>query len=306
MKISIVMSSYNGSENIAEQLDSLRTQTRKPDEVIVCDDRSTDETPELVAEYIRKHSLEGKWKVIINRENKGWKKNFMDGIRQSTGNLVFTCDQDDIWREDKLELMEEIMTKHPEINLLASNYLAFYDDGHTQVGPRRNTKQLEKVRLKDNYMLVGAPGCTHCFRRSLFDLAETVWFADYPHDALLWRTALFTDSLYFYTDDLIKWRKHSDSAFAKDSQNKTKANKEKWLDYDLQVADGLEKIISSFDGDSSRQRRILARNRRWIALRKKFYQTKNIFTGLHLMAYWNCYPRYRQYPADWYLIFIKG
>ena len=146
----------------------------------------------------------------------------------------------------------------------------FYDDGHTKVGPHKNTGKLEKVELKDNYMLVGAPGCTHCFRRSLFNLAEPVWFDDYPHDALLWRTALFTDSLYFYTDDLIRWRKHSDSAFARDSRNKTKANKEKWLDYDLQVADGLEKIISSFSGDTTRQQDALTRNRRWISLRKKF------------------------------------
>lgn len=306
MKLSIVMSSYNGSENIEEQLDSLRNQTRTPDEVLVCDDCSTDGTPELVKKYINRHSLEDRWKVVVNQKNKGWRRNFMDGIRQSSGELVFTCDQDDIWRKDKLEIMEGIMTDHPEINLLASNYLEFYDDGHTQVGPHRNTRRLEKVELKDNYMLVGAPGCTHCFRRSLFNLAEPVWFADYPHDALLWRTALFTDSLYFYTDDLIRWRKHNDSAFAKDSKNKTKANKEKWLDYDLQVADGLDKIISSFTGDTTRQHNALARNRHWISLRKKFYRTKNIFTGLHLMAYWNCYPRYRQYLADWYLVFIKG
>ena len=113
------MSSYNGLENIEEQLDSLRKQTRTPDEVLVCDDCSTDGTPELVSEYIKRHSLEDKWKVVINRENKGWRRNFMDGIRQSSGELVFTCDQDDIWRKDKLEIMEKIMTDHPAINLLA-------------------------------------------------------------------------------------------------------------------------------------------------------------------------------------------
>lgn len=305
MKISIVISSYNGSKTIEEQLDSLRTQTRTPDEVIVCDDCSNDGTPELVTEYIRKHSLDNNWKVIVNRQNKGWKKNFMDSIRQSTGTIVFTCDQDDIWRQDKLEIMESIMSDHPEINLLASNYLELYDDGHTKVGPHKNTRKLEKVKLKDNYMLVGAPGCTYCFRRKLFNLADKSWFEGYPHDALLWRTALFTDSLYFYTDDLIRWRKHNDSAFSVDSSNKTKKNKEEWLEYDLKVADGIEKSISSFNGDTTQQKKILSRNRKWISIRKKFYQTKNIFTGLHLMFYWNCYPRYRQYPADWYLIFIK-
>lgn len=306
MNISIVISSYNGSSHIIEQLDSIRNQTRTPDEVLICDDCSTDSTPEIVNKYIKIHSLNN-WRIVINQENKGWKRNFIDGIEESTGDLIFTCDQDDIWRTDKLEIMENIMLKHPEINLLASNYLEFYEDGHTKTGPLKNTKKLEKVKLKNNYMLVGAPGCTHCLRRSLFEQAKKIWFEDCPHDALLWRTALFSDSLYFYTDDLIKWRKHNDSAFSKESRTgKTKSNKEKWLDYDLAVTDGLEKFLSTLDIDTNRQIRMLDKNRKWISLRKKFYQTKNILTGLHLLFYWHYYPRYRQYLADWYLIFIKG
>ena len=57
------------------------------------------------------------------KKNKGWRKNFIDGILASTGDLIFTSDQDDIWREDKIEIMEKIMLEHSEINLLASNYI---------------------------------------------------------------------------------------------------------------------------------------------------------------------------------------
>lgn len=73
MNISIVISSYNGSSHIVEQLDSIRNQTRTPDEVLICDDRSTDSTPEIVDKYIKMHSL-GNWRLIVNEENKGWKK----------------------------------------------------------------------------------------------------------------------------------------------------------------------------------------------------------------------------------------
>ena len=55
MKISILISSYNGEQYIREQLDSLRKQTRKPDEVIIADDCSTDHTVELAHEYINAH-----------------------------------------------------------------------------------------------------------------------------------------------------------------------------------------------------------------------------------------------------------
>ena len=61
--------------------------------------------------------------LLSIKKNKGWRKNFIDGILASTGDLIFTSDQDDIWREDKIEIMEKIMLEHSEINLLASNYI---------------------------------------------------------------------------------------------------------------------------------------------------------------------------------------
>ena len=55
MRISIVMTTYNGEKYLLEQLDSLRTQTRTPDEVIICDDGSTDSTNRYIDKYITDH-----------------------------------------------------------------------------------------------------------------------------------------------------------------------------------------------------------------------------------------------------------
>ena len=52
MKVSVVMTTYNGIRFLKEMLDSLKNQTRKIDEVIICDDRSTDNTVEFINEYI--------------------------------------------------------------------------------------------------------------------------------------------------------------------------------------------------------------------------------------------------------------
>lgn len=106
MKVSVVLSSYNGEQDIIEQLRSIDGQTRQPDEVLICDDCSTDGTADLVQNYIEKKRLKN-WKLIVNKKNKGWRKNFIDGILASTGDLIFTSDQDDIWREDKIEIMEK-------------------------------------------------------------------------------------------------------------------------------------------------------------------------------------------------------
>lgn len=55
-KISIVIATYNGEKYLREQLDSLYSQTRKPDEIVVVDDRSTDGTREILEEYAAKKS----------------------------------------------------------------------------------------------------------------------------------------------------------------------------------------------------------------------------------------------------------
>lgn len=94
MKISVVMTSYNGEPYIVQQLESLKEQTRKPDEVLILDDCSKDSTIAILKEYIRDNALEN-WKVVENNHNVGWRKNFFDGISIAQGELIFTCDQDD-------------------------------------------------------------------------------------------------------------------------------------------------------------------------------------------------------------------
>lgn len=306
MEVSIVASLYNGEKYIEAQLDSLRKQTRQPDEVLLFDDGSTDNTPQIVREYIKKFKLDN-WKYIQNSENKGWRRNFMEGMWSSKGDVVFSCDQDDIWREDKLALMTSIMEKHPEISLLVSNYRMFFEDGNEKVGLYKNDKQLKQVKLKDNYLLVGSPGCTHCIRRELLETAKRYWKPEYAHDALLWRLSLFANGLYIYTDDLIRWRKHENSAFSKESKNlKTIAEKRKWI----KVAESFNQLLREYTlteviGNRDQQFKVLARNEQWLVERNKFYDTKNPLQGIKLARYWNCFPRYRQYLGDWYLLYIK-
>ncbi|KRL76582.1 glycosyltransferase [Ligilactobacillus equi] len=306
MKLSIVMSTYNGQKYILEQLESLRLQKRQADEVLIFDDGSTDETVQIITSYIEEHGL-NTWNLTINPQNKGWRRNFMEGMWQSTGDLVFTCDQDDIWREDKLEIMEKIMSNHSEISLLVSNYEEFFENGKSRIGYRKNTKHLEKVELKNNYLLVQNPGCTHCIRRSLLDISKRYWQPHFAHDALLWRLAIFADSLYIYTDSLIKWRNHKTSAFAKESKDlKTVKEKKKWIESAQSFNDTLKAYLAKdVSGNKENQLSVLRRNDNWLNIRRKFYCTKNPFIGLRLVTYWDCFPRYRQYLGEWYLIYIK-
>ena len=120
--ISLVMTTYNGLKYISEQLDSIRTQTLLPDEVLIYDDRSTDGTYEYVQEYIDRYNLHT-WKVYRNKENKGYSLNFSNAIDAAKGELIFLCDQDDIWHSDKIEKMSKIMGNHQLLCYQHPNHL---------------------------------------------------------------------------------------------------------------------------------------------------------------------------------------
>ena len=76
MRISVCMGVYNGEKYIKEQLESIRLQTRQPDEVILCDDRSTDTTCQVVDEYLTEHSELTGWSFLHNEKNLGYPENF--------------------------------------------------------------------------------------------------------------------------------------------------------------------------------------------------------------------------------------
>lgn len=129
MKTSVVLSTYNGEKYLLLQLDSLKNQTCPADEVLIFDDCSTDQTVNLIHQYIAKNQLKN-WKLNKNEKNIGWRKNFIGGIRRCEGDIVFTCDQDDIWSLNKIEKMKKAMEEESQIGLLVSSYTEFYEDNN--------------------------------------------------------------------------------------------------------------------------------------------------------------------------------
>ncbi len=67
LSISIAMTTYNGSMYIEEQLASIYNQTRKPDQVVICDDGSKDDTVDKIHAFIENNVLSETWSVFINQ-----------------------------------------------------------------------------------------------------------------------------------------------------------------------------------------------------------------------------------------------
>ena len=114
MKISVAMTVYNGERYLEKQLDSIRKQNVAIDELIACDDGSTDKSPVIFRNYILSNGLQDKWTYRRNELNKGYIRNFIDCALQCNGDIVFFADQDDVWEPDKISNMINIFNTHPD------------------------------------------------------------------------------------------------------------------------------------------------------------------------------------------------
>ena len=208
--ISVAIASYNGIKYIQEQLDSIRTQTLHPDEVIIADDKSSDGTYEFCRDYIESYGLIG-WRVHQHSQRTGLCKNFRGVMAQCTGEYIFTCDQDAIWVSDKVSSMVSVLKEHPEITLLASNYIALINGKPAKVHMKHidlDDGTVIPIRLKDSGLTNLRPGCTFCFRHRLLEKFGVMDIENHLHDSMLWKYAIASDSLYLLNRQLIFWRRH--------------------------------------------------------------------------------------------------
>lgn len=207
--VSVVMATYNGEKYIETQLASIRSQTHQPDEVLICDDGSTDATVALVAAFIDRYQLHN-WTVEVNPHNLGWKRNFWQGLNRASGDFIFPCDQDDAWVETKIAAQLTIMLAHPDMMLLASSYTPF-QDGETPPVIAQTIGGVTPIGLHA-LLEVTRPGCSFEIRKALLTQANVVWTPDQPYDFTLWNCAILSRSGYLFQRSLIRWRVHTDSA----------------------------------------------------------------------------------------------
>ena len=120
MKISIALATYNGTRYLREQLDSFVAQSRPPDELVITDDNSTDDTISIIKSFASQAPFEIRYSV--NEKNIGYTANFERAIQQCTGDLIFLSDQDDIWLPEHLSVLLKHL-KNTNCSLVGGNAL---------------------------------------------------------------------------------------------------------------------------------------------------------------------------------------
>lgn len=223
--ISVAMCTYNGSKYLLEQLLSIIHQTQQPDEIVICDDCSQDNSVVIAKSILSKWS--GKIQIIENNQNLGFRKNFQKAIELCHGDIIFLSDQDDVWSSDKIALVMHVFDSNPEVSLVFHD-AELVDSNLDRMYPSfwRDTLRFDyRSFLKGDYRRLlesnVVQGSASAFRKEVYKMA-----APFPpeayHDEWLALVALIQGKLFPLPNRLMKYRQDQNALGGLPTPLKTK------------------------------------------------------------------------------------
>lgn len=196
------MAVKNGAQFVREQIDSVLPQLREQDELIVSDDHSTDGTVDMVMSY-----CDPRIKLHINPRS-GIVSNFENCLNISTGEFIFLCDQDDLWKSNKVELTLEFLKRY---DLVVSDCLIIDEQqklaDQTFFELNRSGKGLWRNLLRNSYM-----GCCMAFNRKVLHKALPFPHTTPMHDLWIGLIGEIHFNVVFIPDQLVHHRRHHSNA----------------------------------------------------------------------------------------------
>lgn len=173
IRADILLATYNGEKYIEKQLRSLLEQSYKNIKIYVSDDASTDGTVDIIKKYQKDHG--DKIYLKVNSKNYGNAcDNFFSLLPMTKGDVIFFCDQDDIWKKTKVErtLKEFENVSSP---LLVHTDLTVIDENDRVLYPSMIGTQKINIKRKDiNFLLAqnNVTGCSSAINRALADILK--------------------------------------------------------------------------------------------------------------------------------------
>lgn len=203
--VSIAMTTYNGESYLQEQLDSFLAQSVLPDELVVCDDCSTDGTFEILESF--KESAPFDVRLFKNEKNLGYAQNFSKAMGLCSGDYVFLSDQDDVWLPDKIESVLKVFENKPAVQLVIHD-LEFCDADLVPIGQ----KKIERVLLASNSLENYVTGMATAVRADFLKLCLPVPLQAFTHDAWLHACASMVSARSVMPKVLALYRRHDANA----------------------------------------------------------------------------------------------
>ena len=218
-RVNVILSTYNGEQFLAQQLDSILEQTYPNVDVYIRDDGSSDRTVSIIKEYCGKSTDTVRFHLLEDqRGNLNTWRSFLCAIMASDDADYYAfCDQDDVWNPDKIERAVRVLSEQPKETpfLYAAGY-DICDLSLNQIGKGKKTVPLEQMSVGKSFFNYGAglgQGFTLVFNRALKE------YAFYPekmdirgHDVWLWAVISGLREGYYYDDySSASYRRHTSS-----------------------------------------------------------------------------------------------
>ena len=215
--ISVVMATYNSQKYIVKQLDSIYNQTRTIDELIIQDDCSKDNTVEIIETYKKKNNISNIY-IKKNNENLGYIKTFKEAIKRTKGDIIILCDHDDIWIDNKCDVIYRTFIANNNILALATSFVNIDENDNiistkTKLFHANNNlirhcikkNRLNKMKFKDIVSFNISPGCTCAFSKNI---KKEVLRNEYnlPHDYQIMMIACLKNGLYYLDQITTQYR----------------------------------------------------------------------------------------------------
>lgn len=213
--LSVAMCTYNGAAYLEAQLASLATQTRPPDELVVCDDGSTDGTVALLEGFGATAGFPVR--IHLNEHRLGSTKNFEQAIGRCTSEILALCDQDDEWAAEKLARTEQVLVDRPEVGLVCSD-AEIMDHDLNPVGARMSQRlgfgAADKAR-------VASGGALDVLVRTNFVTGTTMAFRSafipdivpippsWIHDGWIGLVVALRSKIAYIDEPLVHYRQHA-------------------------------------------------------------------------------------------------
>ncbi len=211
-KISVIVATYNGEEFILEQLTSILEQTIQVDEVIISDDNSTDNTKEIILNFIKKHNLSN-WKFLVNKGKHGISNNYKNAMKCVTGQILFLCDQDDYWMNNKVETVINTFDKNPDANcVLSSVEYIDKDDKKLHVNTKLSSNRTHDVSFDELLSVCSYLGMSAAFKKEVYLNINEKLYESTSHDWAMFVQAKLTGKVIFVGEKLQKYRLHDTNA----------------------------------------------------------------------------------------------
>ncbi|MCU7615382.1 glycosyltransferase [Chryseobacterium sp. GMJ5] len=271
MKTSVALCTYNGEHFLRTQIESILDQTVSIDEIVVCDDRSTDDTLKILNEYHEKHP--GLFKIFVNEKNLKSVKNFEKAISLCSGDLIFLSDQDDKWRNDKVEKITDFLNANLNITVVATNGYAINDQDElieryslwdVPMFLREKNQKPDYFKMISNVSNI-ATGASMAIRKSyLGHILPFPAVEGLHHDEWIAMVSSYENKFEMLDDKLFYYREHSSQQVGGVFFKKTEDDKLfliQFFDLSLEHQDfsSLKKLIKKFSVSHQKTKNLLSK-----------------------------------------------